>query len=59
MDKIKNYEMSIKITPRKKAKCYACHYYKKEMYIVRRNNASSYLCRDCMSTFLIMAGLMK
>lgn len=59
MEKISDYEISIRKTAKKSAKCSACGYRRQETYLVHRHGDSRYLCRECVSCLLAIAALME
>ena len=58
-EKISDYEMSIRKTTNKNAKCSVCGYRRTETYLIHRHGDSYYLCRECVSYFLVIAALME
>lgn len=58
MEKISDYEMVIKLSTKKHAKCTICGYHAQEMYIMRRHGWGEYVCRECISKGLLIAALM-
>ena len=58
MDKISDYEITIRKTTKSTAKCELCKYHYEEMYLMRRHGISKYLCRKCTSDLLLVAALM-
>ena len=58
-EKINDYEMSIRKTTKKSAKCSICGYRRPEMYLIHRHGDSYYMCRECVSYFLAIAALME
>lgn len=59
MDKINDYEMTLRLSKKKHATCTICNCQAQEMYIMRRHGQSDYLCRTCTSNALLIAALMR